>query len=171
MPSELYTCATVRRIRGFSLMEVLVAMLVLAIALSALLAALMRGSGSLRQNEAYSVAVQAVENLAESIKSNPQFKTAKSGIRRKDYSLYLNTPPSARCDTLPSDGSTPKMLAAYHLCRLKTELAAGLPNMQTAFTVCRDDRAAVPQINAFGCNGRGRGLMIKAVWQPKNGNS
>lgn len=157
---------------GASLAEVLAAMMILAAVLSGLVAVLLRGAASLRSSEVRAEAVAAVENLAEGIRSNPVYLSGRNGVRR-DYSHYLARP-APSCADLPDNGSDAAAWAAFHLCRLKNDLD-GLPNVRAAFAVCRDTSGKMPEFTGaspqFHCNGRGGGVVVKAVWRPQMAQS
>lgn len=154
--------------QGYGLMEVLLAVLLSALALAALLAVLFYGMSGLRAAAERVAAVTAAENLAQSIISNPVFE--HGNVRgARSFSHYIGRPPAASCNGLPPDGITPEALAAFHLCRLQQEWARPY-EVQTAFTVCYDDSGEWPQWQGaapdFRCGGSASGsVAVKLVWK------
>ena len=76
---------------GFTVIEVVVSMFILALGIMAMIGMQTRTLGSIQQAENISQVSQAVENLASGVSLNPHLKlevTPKGYETRKDYSLY-----------------------------------------------------------------------------------
>ncbi|WP_274585521.1 hypothetical protein V9W64_03620 [Neisseria leonii] len=146
---------------GSGLVEVMVAALLLALGVAAWLAVQARAAGAARTAAVQAAVVSEVQHLYEAM-------TAAADLP-EGAAVFGATPPAAACDSWPASWQAQDW-AAFHLCRFQTALAA-LP-VQTAWTVCRDDRAAPAQITGgradFACNGRGV-WTVKVVWQAGGG--
>jgi type IV pilus assembly protein PilV len=143
------------RMTGFSLVELLVAVLILAVGLTGLAGLQIAG---IRGNQtAYhrSVATQLAYDIADRMRSNAAGVTGK---------LYVTVTPgsdSTQCETATC---TPADLAAYDLKRWNDELAKRLPKGKGF--VCLD---STPEIGDSAdppayCNGQGKVYAVKIWW-------
>ncbi|MDO4695926.1 MAG: hypothetical protein Q4A49_00095 [Neisseria sp.] len=151
--------------KGFGLMEVLLAVLLSALALSALLAVLFQGAARLRAAADRVSAANAAENLVQSMIGNPQNVRGARSFRH-----YIGQRPAVSCTGIPPDGITSEELAAFHLCRLQQEWVRPLHGAQTAFVVCYDDSGDFPEWQGgtpdFRCGGSATGsVAVKLVWK------
>jgi type IV pilus assembly protein PilV len=116
------------RQQGFSMVEVLVAMMILAVGLLGMLVMQVRG-GQLNQAGYYqSQAMFMAEDMVERIRTN------LAGVER--YAINIGDPPgsSVACDDLSSPCSL-EDLAAADLYQWKTALATFLPNGDGTITI------------------------------------
>ena len=116
-----------KRMSGFSLVEVLVAVLILAVGLTGLAGLQIAG---IRNNQtAYhrSVATQLAYDMADRIRSN------QVGMVGGLYNKGTEGTSGSSCE---SGSCTPEQLAAYDLKRWNDELAAKLPG--GVGVVCKD---------------------------------
>lgn len=163
--------AILRRQRGISMIEILVAMLILAVGIAALLAALMRGVSGVREAEAQSIVANATHNLVESMRLNPVYQRNAKNQLQRDYSLYHTSDKASACQVANASVFSKNELAEAHLCHFKNDLKQGLPEVQTAFQICVDDSGKAPIVKQqsidFQCNGRGSATVVKVIWQLK----
>lgn len=155
--------------RGASLMEILVAMLILGIGLSALLAAQLRGVANAQEAHTQTVLTQAAQNLIENMQSNPVLIAGNNGWTQKDYSAYTQTIKQTSCTFSDNMRLSKAQLAEWHLCRFQNELRQFLPHAHVHYTICQDSLASEPIVKQnqvdFRCNQQGNAMMLKIVWQ------
>lgn len=150
---------------GMTLVEVLVAMFVLAVGVLALLATQLRTVSSVREAESQTIVAQAVQNLIEGMQLNPTLSAAtganagNTGWTRKRYDdmsarapgssgplSYRNAGPVRRCSDssrawYKPDTSTAlnkRQLLEDHLCRFENSLFNALPNTDIRYVICND---------------------------------
>ena len=144
------------RIDGFSLVELLVAVLIFAIGLVGLAALQIYGLKSNQTAYYRSIATQLAYDMADRMRSNPVGVVS---------SLYKNGTPGTDNTQCETASCTPAQLAAYDLKRWNDELASKLPAGKGI--VCLDsepdigDSSALPSTH---CDGSGNVYAIKVWW-------
>jgi type IV pilus assembly protein PilV len=162
---------------GFTLLEVLIATLLLALGMLALNALQLRNYAQIRAVEDRSTVAWLANDLAESMRANPLRAIDANGNIRNDWSHYESThlpdtPPQDTCGSLvgsgtpPSGGCDAAALALYDLNQFHTRLAARFPRTgDVAAAVCRStDLSEALQLNNLHCTASGS-LAIKIVWR------
>ncbi len=159
--------------KGFALVEVMVAIFVMAIGMMALISAQLRSVTSVRDSETQTIVAQAAQNLIEGMVANPTL-TANRNWTKKSYDDYLNKTDADVnvCDDVFQTGTVYNKadLAARQLCGFKYELTQKLKDKGVKFQICQDnDLSDIPTINSSGtidgkCSNSGD-TAIKVVWQ------
>lgn len=155
---------------GMALIEVLVAMLVLAIGILALLSVQLRTVASVREAETQTIVSQITQNLMEGMLMNP---TIDSDSNKKNYNLYTGsyTPSSSDGDFTLNNLKTKKDLAKAQLDRFGYELKNALPDAAAIhYAVCKDSSGNAPTLSDSGvfssnCDNKANGdTLIKVLW-------
>ena len=144
------------QVAGFTLIEVLVAALVLGIGFLGLAGLQMM---SLRHNQSAhlrSVATQAAYDMVDRMRANRVGLTLESG----SYGAVESDPESAPDCAAVLCGSAQMVL--YDVTRWSARLAADLP--LGAGTVCRDSTPEDGTPDQPGCDGQGDAYAIKIWW-------
>ena len=157
---------------GMTLIEVLVAMFVLAIGVLALLAIQLRTVSSVREAEGQTIVSQLTQNLVEGMLINPRLEkcdthqagATKGGRDRgwcKNYRDYYTT--YGDSSTEPLKKGPLKELGKFH-----DELKAALPDSAFYYSVCQDSLNKEPTYDgAFheNCDKKaGADTVIKVLW-------
>jgi len=146
------------RMTGFSLVELLVAVLIFAIGLVGLAALQLVGIRSNQTAYHRSIATQLAYDMADRMRSNPV------GVAGGKYTTVTPGSDKYQCENATST-CTPEQLAAYDLKRWNDELAARLPGGKGI--VCLDstpeigDSTAVPTSH---CDGLKNVYAVKIWW-------
>ncbi len=143
---------------GFSLVEVLVAILVLAIGLVGLATLQMAG---LRSNQtAYyrSVATELAYDMIDRMRANAVGVTA--GYYKQ--TAVGSSGDASKCENDPSKSCSASELAGYDLARWNNALAAGLPSGQGI--VCLDSTPEIGTATSPACDGSSNVYAIKIWW-------
>ncbi|MCQ9325416.1 type IV pilus modification protein PilV [Neisseria dentiae] len=160
---------------GMTLVEVLVAMFVLAVGVLALLATQLRTVSSVREAESQTVVAQAVQNLMEGMQINPTLSVEvgvngeETGWVRKRYDAIItgaralsyrnsriNNKTVRKCVTsgwCQQDTATnmdKRDLLLDQLGRFEDALARALPNADIKYTICNDTTGRAMAIAANG---------------------
>lgn len=166
---------------GFTLLEVMITIFVLAFGLLALGAIQLKTYTALRDAEYQSIAALYAGNLAEAMRANAHNITDVNGKVTSDWQHYVRrsahslAPPSAQACTGSSSLNPSKAitcsqeaLAAYDLYQFKTQLAAAFPHADKVITaICpSNDLQRIPQISQLHCDTTGP-LTIKIAWSIK----
>ena len=162
---------------GMTLIEVLIAMFVLAIGVLALLAVQLRTVSSVRESENQTTVAQITQNLIEGMLINPTLSeetdTAgeKTSRYKKSYDAYLTSGSEQLKDSKQTNEFKEKMtkaqLAQAQIVQFKTDLAKALPEAQVFSTICKDSSGAEPTYeNGFNakCDGKGDTTIVKVLW-------
>ncbi|MDO4906984.1 type IV pilus modification protein PilV [Neisseria sp.] len=180
---------------GMTLVEVVVAMFVLAIGVLALLATQLRTVSSVREAESQTVVAQAVQNLMEGMQLNPTLSEQAPGtnseptgwvIKRYDnnqvsvggnpISYRLSNPVTARtcaANRWCNHGNGPlnkRQILEDQLGRFEDSLVRALPNATIQYVICNDtsgrDMSVENGTVRANCTGNdGQTLVIKVLWQ------
>jgi type IV pilus assembly protein PilV len=140
------------RSEGFTLIEVLVAALLLAIAILGSMAAQLHALRTRQGSALMSSAVQLAGGIAERMRANGRFSDRYLGL---DYDALRDGAPAAEgsgCHAAPCSGAE---LAAHDLDQIRHAVHAGFPGGRVV--VCRGAGAGWP------CSGAGP-LAIKIGW-------
>ena len=130
--------------QGATLIEVMVAIFVLAFGVLALMVAQLRSVSSVQEAENQTVVAQAAQTLMEGMLVNPVVSVV-GGSTNKDYAVYAQGDVLALCP-IDADGDYPDdnsvidkaTLAQRQLCRFSTDLQTKLPNLTNLNAeVCR----------------------------------
>ena len=151
---------------GFTLVEVLVALFVVALGVAGAAALQARAARTGRDAARLSAATQLAASLAERMRANPvemALADADNAYARLDYDASAGPPPGAA--SCYAAACTPVGLAAFDLAEVAQDVAAQLPGGR--IRVCRD--AAPPDpvsgLLSWACDGRtGSPLAIKLGW-------
>ena len=162
---------------GMTLIEVLIAMFVLAIGVLALLAVQLRTVSSVRESENQTTVAQITQNLIEGMLINPTLSeetdTAgeKTSRYKKSYDAYLTSGSEQLKDSKQTnefkDKMTKAQLAQAQIAQFKADLAKALPEAQVFSTICKDSSGAEPTYeNGFNakCDGKGDTTIVKVLW-------
>ena len=162
---------------GMTLIEVLIAMFVLAIGVLALLAVQLRTVSSVRESENQTTVAQITQNLIEGMLINPTLSeetdTAgeKTSRYKKSYDAYLTSGSEQLKDSKQTNEFKEKMtkaqLAQAQIAQFKADLAKALPEAQVFSTICKDSSGTEPTyekgFNAK-CDGKGDTTIVKVLW-------
>ena len=157
---------------GMTLIEVLIAMFVLAIGVLALLAVQLRTVSSVRESENQTTVAQITQNLIEGMLINPTLSeetdTAgeKTSRYKKSYDAYLKS--DSKQTAKFEAKMTKAQLAQAQIAQFKTDLAKALPEAQVFSTICKDSSGAEPTFEENGfnakCDGKGDTTIVKVLW-------
>lgn len=162
---------------GMTLIEVLIAMFVLAIGVLALLAVQLRTVSNVRESENQTTVAQITQNLIEGMLINPTLSeetdTAgdKTSRYKKSYDAYITSSSEQLKDSNQTNEFKEKMtktqLAQAQIAQFKADLAKALPEAQVFSTICKDSSGAEPTyekgFNAK-CDGKGDTTIVKVLW-------
>ena len=161
---------------GMTLIEVLIAMFVLAIGVLALLAVQLRTVTNVRESENQTTVAQITQNLIEGMLINPTLSeetdTAgeKTSRYKKSYddAYYITSSSEQLKDSKQTAKFEAKMnknqLAQAQIAQFKTK---ALPEAQVFSTICKDSSGAEPTYeNGFNakCDGKGDTTIVKVLW-------
>ena len=164
---------------GMTLIEVLIAMFVLAIGVLALLAVQLRTVSNVRESENQTTVAQITQNLIEGMLINPTLSeetdTAgeKTSRYKKSYddAYYITSSSEQLKDSKQTAKFEAKMnktqLAQAQIAQFKADLAKALPEAQFFFTICKDSSGAEPTYNngfQKKCDGKGDTTIVKVLW-------
>ena len=154
-----------RAAAGFTLIEVLVAVLVLAVGLIGGTAMQLHAMRARHESALLSAAVQAAAAMADRIRANPA--QAGAVYLAIDYDAAREPAPAAPpslCLAAPCDRAELAAVDAYELKRLvRTSLPAG------RVRVCRDDRTWQAGRLHWPCaGGTAAPVVVKIGWRGKN---
>lgn len=160
---------------GITLMEIMAAMFVLAVGLSALLASQIRSVSAVREAEAQTVVSRLTQNLTEGMHANPEIAAQTDsdgrliGKIKKSYPHYWSAPQTAAaCASSFGQRMSKAHLAAQQICRFSNDLAAALPDYAVHFAVCRDNSGKPPIFDGTSfkaqCSNRGNMTAVKIAW-------
>ena len=162
---------------GMTLIEVLIAMFVLAIGVLALLAVHLRTVSNVRESENQTTVAQITQNLIEGMLINPTLSeetdTAgdKTSRYKKSYDAYITSSSEQLKDSKQTnefkDKMTKAQLAQAQIAQFKADLAKALPEAQVFSTICKDSSGAEPTYeNGFNakCDGKGDTTIVKVLW-------
>ena len=157
---------------GMTLIEVLIAMFVLAIGVLALLAVQLRTVSNVRESENQTTVAQITQNLIEGMLINPTLSeetdTAgeKTSRYKKSYDAYLKS--DSKQTAKFEAKMTKTQLAQAQIAQFKADLAKALPEAQVFSTICKDSSGAEPtyEENGFNakCDGKGDTTIVKVLW-------
>ena len=162
---------------GMTLIEVLIAMFVLAIGVLALLAVQLRTVSNVRESENQTTVAQITQNLIEGMLINPTLSeetdTAgdKTSRYKKSYDAYITSSSEQLKDSKQTnefkDKMTKAQLAQAQIAQFKADLAKALPEAQVFSTICKDSSGTEPTyekgFNAK-CDGKGDTTIVKVLW-------
>lgn len=162
---------------GMTLIEVLIAMFVLAIGVLALLAVQLRTVSNVRESENQTTVAQITQNLIEGMLINPTLSeetdTAgdKTSRYKKSYDAYITSGSEQLKDSKQTAKFEAKMnktqLAQAQIAQFKADLAKALPEAQVFSTICKDSSGTEPTyekgFNAK-CDGKGDTTIVKVLW-------
>ena len=162
---------------GMTLIEVLIAMFVLAIGVLALLAVQLRTVSNVRESENQTTVAQITQNLIEGMLINPTLSeetdTAgdKTSRYKKSYDAYITSSSEQLKDSKQTnefkDKMTKAQLAQAQIAQFKADLAKALPEAQVFSTICKDSSGAEPTYeNGFNakCDDKGDITIVKVLW-------
>ena len=157
--------------QGATLIEVMVAIFVLAFGVLALMVAQLRSVSSVQEAENQTVVAQAAQTLMEGMLVNPVVSVV-GGSANKDYAAYAQGDVLALCP-INANGDYPDnsvidkaTLAQRQLCRFSTDLQTKLPNLTNLNAeVCRGN----PQNGV--CNQAPNIYIITVSWGMQAGDA
>ena len=163
---------------GMTLIEVLIAMFVLAIGVLALLAVQLRTVSNVRESENQTTVAQITQNLIEGMLINPKLspETDPAGEKttryKKSYDDYIEEFDSTQ--TAKFEAKMNKIqLAQAQIAQFKTDLAEALPEAKIYSAICKDSSGAEPtyeedrlEENRFNknCDDKGNTTIVKVLW-------
>ena len=158
---------------GMTLIEVLIAMFVLAIGVLALLAVQLRTVSNVRESENQTTVAQITQNLIEGMLINPTLseETDTAGEKTSRYKEYYDAYEQLK-DSKQTAKFEAKMrkdqLAKAQIAQFKDDLAQALPEAQVYFTICKDSSGAEPtyEEKKFNekCDYKGDTTIVKVLW-------
>ena len=177
---------TKHSMKGATLLEVMISVLLLTFGILALMAAQLRSVASIGEAENRSIVSQAAEALAEGMQMNAVLTKSGTTYRRR-YSNYVTRskplyPGSAVTAPTSLNGAniTKAALATKHLAEFEYVLSTQLPNVSVlAYTICLDKPDATPPVladsgaltaNCAPNNNANDTNMIKIAWRMGNAN-
>ena len=167
---------------GMTLIEVLIAMFVLAIGVLALLAVQLRTVSNVRESENQTTVAQITQNLIEGMLINPTLSEKKEVDKitgeetsryKKSYddAYYITSSSEQLKDSKQTAKFEAKMnktqLAQAQIAQFKADLAKALPEAQVFSTICKDSSGAEPTYeNGFNakCDDKGDTTIVKVLW-------
>lgn len=158
---------------GFTLIEVLIALCVLAVGVLGAAAMQLAALRTRHQSSLMSNAVQLASSLADSMRANLEPMRAGDGANpylQLQYDAATNgapQPPAAQC--FAGAGCSAAQLAGADLYRVKHDLYAGFPGGRVL--VCRDSRVwdGARAALRWACAGAAQApIVIKIGWQGKD---
>jgi len=167
---------------GMPLIEVLIAMFVLAIGVLALLAVQLRTVSNVRESENQTTVAQITQNLIEGMLINPTLSEKKEVDKitgeetsryKKSYddAYYITSSSEQLKDSKQTAKFEAKMnktqLAQAQIAQFKADLAKALPEAQFFFTICKDSSGAEPTYNngfQRKCDDKGDTTIVKVLW-------
>lgn len=167
---------------GMTLIEVLIAMFVLAIGVLALLAVQLRTVSGVRDAEGQTIVSQITQNLIEGMLVNPTLTVATDASGQttsqfnKAYTIYHTSGEVAEASSaMPSAAATLTQaeLATAQLNQFRNDLVAALPDRDIYFAVCQDNSGRDPSFASntntanFNCNNTGD-TVVKVLWLKEN---
>ena len=165
-----------------TLIEVLIAMFVLAIGVLALLAVQLRTVSNVRESENQTTVAQITQNLIEGMLINPTLSEKKEVDKitgeetsryKKSYddAYYITSSSEQLKDSKQTAKFEAKMnktqLAQAQIAQFKADLAKALPEAQFFFTICKDSSGAEPTYNngfQRKCDDKGDTTIVKVLW-------
>ncbi len=158
---------------GMTLVEVLVAMFVLAVGVLALLATQLRTVSSVREAESQTVVAQAVQNLMEGMQINPTLSAAsgETGWVNKSYDAYIKDSVQTIAGTATATGNSQTSFSKSQLVdeqiqRFENTLRTALPNAGVRYVICRGaDEMEIDSNGNVDAKCTGGPLMVKVLWQ------
>lgn len=161
---------------GMTLIEVLIAMFVLAVGVLALLAVQLRSVSGVRQAEGQTIVSQVTQNLIEGMLVNPTLTAAiekdgqETGQFDKAYNAYHTSGQvEAAGSAMPTADTAlnQTQLAAAQLNQFRNDLVAALPDHQIYFSVCQDNSGQDATYTSgridYRCNHSGD-TVVKVLW-------
>lgn len=163
---------------GMTLIEVLIAMFVLAIGVLALLAVQLRTVSNVRESENQTTVAQITQNLIEGMLINPTLseETDTAGEKTSHYKEYYDAYEKLKDDPKQTAKFEAKMnkdqLAQAQIAQFKADLAKALPEAQFFFAICKDSSGAEPTYNDDiqdiqpNCKDDGKSdtTIVKVLW-------
>lgn len=162
---------------GMTLIEVLIAMFVLAIGVLALLAVQLRTVSNVRESENQTTVAQITQNLIEGMLINPTLSEEtdttgeKTSRYKKSYDAYLTSGSEQLKDSKQTAKFEAKMrkdqLAQAQITQFKADLEKALPEAKIYSTICKDSSGAEPTYNngfQANCDGKGDTTIVKVLW-------
>lgn len=122
-----------RNTRGFTLIEVMIAMLVMSLGLLGIAGTLITAVRSSSSNYLKQQAVQYSYDIADRMRSN--FDLAKDPTAGNPYITALTAPAAAPANDCTAANCTPKQMAAYDVWQWKSTLKSNLPGGLGSITV------------------------------------
>ena len=149
-----------RQVAGFTLVEVLVAVLLLAVGLVGALAMQARAMRTRQESALLTEALQAAATLADRIRANAAQSSAYLGFEF-DAAATARAPADPGCSEASCD---PAALAQYELGVFRQQLQSTLPSARAL--TCRDAAAAPGGRLQWACSGEASApIMIKIGWR------
>ena len=161
---------------GFTVIEVVVSMFILALGIMAMIGMQTRTLGSIQQAENISQVSQAVENLASGVSLNPHLKlevTPKGYETRKDYSLYQLPHGCIDQSITPfieqNSQYSKKQFAQTTLKQFCTEIKqiTSIDPKDIQLKVCPNSKIESNLSWNFSCQDNGAQTVVKVVWKYK----
>jgi len=150
-----------RPVAGFTMVEVLVAVLLLAVGLVGALAMQAHAMRTRQESALLTEALQASASLADHIRANGAQSSAYLGFEF-DGSSQSPSAAIAACAAAPCDAAA---LVQYDLAEFRQQLQSALPAARAL--TCRDSSAAHLQ---WSCSGEaGAPIVIKIGWRGPGG--
>lgn len=159
---------------GFTLLEVLVAVFVLAVGALGAAATQLMALRTRHQSSLMSNGVQLASSLADSMRANPEAMSAADSANpylQLNYDVADGAPPAPGASCFPGSGCSAAQLADAELYQFKQALHAGFPGGRVV--VCRDSQVWDGASGAlrWTCAGAASApIVIKVGWRDDAAN-
>lgn len=167
-----------KKMTGFTMLEVLMSILIVGIGMLALAGMQGRTLKTVREAEQQGVAAMLAAEVADAMRANSYASINASGSVTEDWTSYVETSysdhttaPATLCNAASGSQCTNAQMAAYDLYQFKNNLATAFSDSSqnnVRAIICRDSNAS-STINfndskLGGCTG-GSKLMIRVAWK------
>jgi len=167
-----------KKMTGFTMLEVLMSILIVGIGMLALAGMQGRTLKTVREAEQQGVAAMLAAEVSDAMRANSYASINASGSVTEDWTNYVETSysdhttaPSTLCNAASGSQCTSAQMAAYDLYQFKNNLATAFSDSSqnnVRAIICRDSNAS-STINfndskLGGCTG-GSKLMIRVAWK------
>jgi type IV pilus assembly protein PilV len=141
--------------RGFSLIEAMVAIVVMALGILGILGVQLRTLTDNQTGVRRAQAVRLIEDLSERLKANPD-AIGNASAYESSWGATLSTPTNCSVATgFPGTSCTPAQLAAYDIDRWIRSVRAALPLGDAAIFISPSDTRELGVMIAWRANERG----------------
>ena len=167
-----------KKMTGFTMLEVLMSILIVGVGMLALAGMQGRTLKTVREAEQQGVAAMLAAEVSDAMRANSNAVKNASGSVTEDWTNYVEssysdhtTAPSTLCNAATGSPCTSAQMAAYDLYQFKNNLATAFSDSSqnnVRAIVCRDSNASstinFDDSKLGGCTG-GSKLMVRVAWK------